>query len=97
MSRGKYSLAYKYWPEGYEHSFNCYGEEPAPWAGSVNEPNRTFDEKTMFGNYDEEGYDYYGYSAFDENGEYISSGNGIDRAGFTEMDYLMNVDGGYND
>jgi hypothetical protein len=92
MSRGKYSLAYKVWPDGYQHIFNCFGEEPAEWAGRANEPNRTYDEKTMFGNYDEEGYDYYGYSAF-AGGNYIGIGQGIDRAGYTENDYLLNVDG----
>jgi hypothetical protein len=40
----------------------------------------------VFGNYDEEGYDMYGYSAFDANGVYVQ--DGVDRAGYTEMDYL---------
>ena len=89
MSRGKYSvLAYKEWPEGYEFKYNCYGKEPAPWTKEMIDAGETFDEKTMFGNYDEEGYDSYGYSSFDADNNYIGCGSGIDRVGYTEMDYL---------
>lgn len=89
MSRGKYSvLAYKEWPKDYEFKYNCYGKEPEPWTAELKESGVIFDTKTMFGNYDEEGYDSYGYSAFDEDGEYVGIGDGIDRAGYTEMDYL---------
>lgn len=89
MSRGKYSvLAYKEWPKGYEFKYNCYGKEPEPWTKEMIDAGMTFNDKTMFGNYDEEGYDSYGYSAFDEDGEFVGHGDGIDRACYTEHDYL---------
>lgn len=89
MSRGKYSvLACKQWPEGYEYKFNCYGRIPEPWGQEDYDAGRPYDDKTMFGDYDEEGYDRYGYSAFDANGVFVGHGQGVDRAGWTEMDYL---------
>jgi hypothetical protein len=42
----------------------------------------------MFGGFDGEGYDSYGYSSFDSDGNYVGIGNGIDRAGCDEDDYL---------
>jgi len=93
MSRGKYSVeAYKDWGNGYEFKYNCYGQEPEPWTKEMIDAGMIFDEKTMFGNYDEEGYDMYGYSCFDADSNYVGSGDGIDRAGFTEYDYLTLVD-----
>lgn len=84
MSRGKYSvLAYKRWPAEYEYKYNCYGEEPEQWK-----PAPYYNSLTMFDNYDEDGYDKYGYSAFDLEGNFTGHGDGIDRAGYTEMDYL---------
>lgn len=89
MSRGKYSVkAYKDWGNDYEFKYNCYGQEPEPWTKEMIDAGAVFDEKTMFGNYDEEGYDNYGYSCFDVNNNYVGCGNGIDRAGYTESDYL---------
>lgn len=89
MSRGKYSvLAYKEWPKGYEFKYNCYGQLPTEWNQEVFNSGVSYDEKTMFDNYDEEGYDSYGYSAFYDDGSYAGIGNGVDRAGYTEMDYL---------
>lgn len=89
MSRGKYSvLAYKEWPKGYEFKYNCYGKEPAPWTKEMIDAGEAFDDKTMFGNYDEEGFDHYGYSSFDEDGTFVGHGDGVDRAGYTEYDYL---------
>ena len=38
---------------------------------------------------DDEGYDSYGYSDFDENHEYVGAGNGVDRAGYTESEYMQ--------
>jgi hypothetical protein len=46
-----------------------------------------WDERVHFADYDSEGYDSYGYSAFLENGEYIGDGQGVDRDGYTEHDY----------
>lgn len=47
-----------------------------------------YDEELHYPNYDHEGYDSYGYSAYDEDGKYVGIGNGIDRHGWTEDDYL---------
>lgn len=85
MSVGKYSVdGYKYWPDDYEYKYNCYGKEVEPWQGGEN-----YNSLTMFDNYDEEGYDYYGYSAFDKDGKFVGHGDGVDRVGMTERDYLQ--------
>ena len=95
MSRGKFSvLAYKKWPEGYEFKFNAYGNEPEPWNDKIEASGVDYDSLTMFANYDEDGYDSYGYSAFDIGGNFVGHGDGVDRAGWTETDYLLNRDGG---
>lgn len=85
---GKYSvLAYKHWPDDYEYGFNAYGKEPEDWNPEVQ--NRSeYNSIAMFPNYDEEGYDSYGYSAFDKNGDFVGHGEGVDRAGYTESDYM---------
>lgn len=83
MSRGKYSLEYKHWPEGYEHKYNSKGELPEEWK-----PSPDYCAETMFDSCDEEGYDRYGYSSYDAEGNFVGVGDGIDRAGWTEMDYL---------
>lgn len=89
MSRGKYSvLATKHWPKGYEYKYTCYGTLPEPWTQEMIEAGEVFNDKTMFGDYDEEGYDRYGYSAFDADGNFVGHGQGVDREGWTEMDYL---------
>jgi hypothetical protein len=91
MSRGKYSLAYKDWGDDYEYKYNCYGRLPEPWTDEMRESGVTFNRETMMDGYDEEGYDYYGYSAFDRDGQYVgnlSGGSGVDRAGWTEFQYL---------
>jgi hypothetical protein len=84
MSRGKYSPALtREMIANREFGFNCYGETPAEWAGG-----EAHDTKTMHDCYDSDGFDYYGYSAFDIAGNYITTGEGIDRAGYTEFEYL---------
>ena len=35
-----------------------------------------------------QGFDSYGYSAFNEVGEFVGHGAGVDRLGYTENDYL---------
>ena len=55
------------------YRFNCYGEEPAPWTQEIADSGVQFDEKTMYGQYDPEGFDGYGYSAFDKDGNYVGS------------------------
>ena len=60
MSRGKYSpWCYNNRQKDTEYIYNCYGEVPAIWDKD------NYDEKLMFENYDSEGFDSYGYSAFE--------------------------------
>ena len=87
MSKGKYSPALSRADANRPYTAYCYNADrqipPALWhvAGD-------YDTRTHFANYDENGYDSYGYSAFDIHGNYIGIGEGIDRNGYTEMDYL---------
>jgi hypothetical protein len=85
MSRGKYSPNL---PRDKEFIYNCYGKVPAEWSKEIADSGVAYDEKTMFDNYDDEGYDRYGYSAFDCDGNYVGIGDGVDRNGYTEMEYL---------
>lgn len=92
MSRGKYSpWCYNNRQKDTEYIYNCYGEVPAIWDKD------NYDEKLMFENYDSEGFDSYGYSAFDEDGKYVGIGSGIDRYGYTENDYLSMSDDKFED
>ena len=86
MSRGKYSPAWV----NKECIFNAYGKTPVPC-------NEEYDEKTMFADYDDEGYDGYGYSTFNAEGEYVGIGRGIDRNGYTETEYLQMSDHEWED
>lgn len=88
MGVGKYSPHCPHANTGYEFKFNCYGKEPAPWSLELKAAGVEYDTKTMFGDYDSEGYDSYGYSCFDADGEYIGLGEGVDRAGKTELEYM---------
>ena len=87
MSQGKYSPSL---PNLGEECFvfNCYKQEPTPWTAELQASGVVYDEKSMFGNYDSEGFDRYGYSAFDAEGNYVGIGDGIDRLGYTEFEYL---------
>lgn len=84
MSQGKYSPVCPHAREDYDYVFNCYGKPVAAYRAGDE-----YDEKTMFGNYDDEGFDSYGYSCFDEDGNYVGIGDGVDRLGYTEYDYLV--------
>jgi hypothetical protein len=86
MSRGKYSPNL---PNLGEDSFvfNADGQVPAPWKGGDE-----YDQRTMFAQYDSEGFDRYGYSAFDADGTFVGTGNGVDRNGYTEYEYLTMSD-----
>lgn len=85
MGQGKYSPCCPHARDDkYEYKFNCRGEIPPPYDHTRD----VYDEQIHFGNYDDEGYDSYGYSAFDSNGVYLGIGEGVDRLGYTEMDYL---------
>lgn len=86
MSQGKYSPTV-YGKEFGPFNFNCYGKEPAAW-NPENSNNVEYDEKTMFTGYDSEGYDSYGYSAFYADGSYAGVCNGVDRNGYTELEYM---------
>lgn len=88
MSRGKYSPA---WVDGKEYAYNCYGQLPAPYNGNCEE----WDEKTMWADYDDEGYDRYGYSAFDADGNF-TPGRGVDRLGYTEFEYMVMTEEEFN-
>lgn len=92
MSRGKYS------PNRVGNGpyiYNAYGELPLPWNKEVEEQGVQYDERTMFANYDADGYDSYGYSCFDSDGVYVGIGSGVDRNGYTELDYLVMSDDDY--
>ncbi|WP_407308154.1 hypothetical protein [Acinetobacter sp.] len=80
MSRGKYSPTASKQFEPFDR--NSKGElPPATWPEG-------YDEKVHFANYDANGFDSYGYSAYDAHGTYVGIGEGVDRDGYTEMDYL---------
>jgi hypothetical protein len=89
MSKGKYSPALSRADANRPYTAYCYNADrqipPTTWvAGNT---------RIHLANYDENGYDSYGYSAFNADGDYIGIGEGIDRNGYTEMDYLgMNDD-----
>lgn len=86
MSTGKYAPFCPYANTGYEFKYNCYGD---PVTFDFNNGNmKDYDQKLHYDNYDEEGFDSYGYSCFDKDGNYVGCGEGIDRCGYTEMDYL---------
>jgi hypothetical protein len=84
MSQGKYSPVLVVKPR----NFNCYGKVPAPWSLELEKAGVVYDEKTMFADFDDEGYDSYGYSSFDSGGNFVGFGQGVDRQGYTELDYL---------
>jgi hypothetical protein len=90
MSKGKYSPTVLKTASYYEQNFiyNAKGEiPPDTWE--------RFNPETHFGNYDKEGYDSYGYSAYDKDGKYVGVGEGVDRNGYTETDYLLMTDDEY--
>lgn len=86
MSKGKYSpTVYNRKSNDATFEFNCFGQPVVEYVGEYN-------EQTMFGNYDSEGYDSYGYSAFDADKNYVGPGNGVDRNGYTEDQYMCMSD-----
>jgi hypothetical protein len=96
MGTGKYSPTTPHCNKGFEFfKFNCYGETPIPF-----EDDNTDNRILSFAGYDNEGFDSYGYSAFNIDGDFVGHGMGIDRHGHTEDDYLLDsINGGdlYND
>lgn len=90
MSYGKYSpTLIKKGP----HIYNAYGKIPEDYDHTIDK----FDEKIHLANYDEDGYDRYGYSAFHADGSYAGIGDGIDRDGYTENEYLREYTENYDD
>ena len=83
--QGKYSPTLTKKHLTHQYIYNCRGEIPTSYTFGID----TWDEQSMFGFYDHEGFDMYGYSSFDENGNYVGCGNGIDRDGYTEFDYQL--------
>jgi len=89
MSKGKYSptcISLECKPR--EFIYNALKQIPPEFTPGTGE----YDTKIHFPNYDEDGYDSYGYSAFNANGEYVGIGSGVDRNGLTEWDYLAMSD-----
>jgi hypothetical protein len=82
MSRGKYSPNLPLKQES-DFCFNAKGQIPEEY---IRRPD--YNEETMADNYDDEGFDRYGYSAYDKGGNYAGIGRGIDRNGYTEFEYL---------
>jgi len=86
MSLGKYSP----WCYGNkspsEHIYNAYGEVPIEYD------KQNYDHTTMYSGYDSDGFDSYGYSGFDIEGNATDIGQGIDRYGYTENEYLSMSD-----
>lgn len=97
MSKGKYSPTV-YSPtvchndKDEQFDKNCYGQPCADWSTSCLEAGVEYNERTMFGNYDSEGFDSYGYSAFDIKQNYVGIGSGVDRNGYTAYEYLVMSD-----
>lgn len=93
MSKGKYSPTV--WNDKKDRKFdrNCFGNLPEEYTGDKS----TYNEQTMFADYDDEGFDRYGYSCFDEDGVYVGLGSGVDRRGYTEFDYLCMSDDEFED
>lgn len=84
MGQGKYSPVCPHANTNYDYHFNAKGEIPPSYDHKVD----TWNEEIHFGDYDSDGYDRYGYSAYDANKRFVGTGNGIDRLGNTEMDYM---------
>ena len=85
MSIGKYSpnRPNTAWPRS-DFIYNCYGDIPPEW----DKTKGPLDEKIHISGFDSNGFDCYGYSSFDEDGNYVGLGEGVDRNGYTELDYL---------
>lgn len=90
MSKGKYSPSLTRKDCDRPYTAYCYNADkqipPETW------PLGGYESRIHLANYDENGYDSYGYSAFDIDGNYVGIGEGIDRWGYTEWDYLAMSD-----
>jgi hypothetical protein len=88
MSYGKYSPTLPRHER--EFIYNAKGEIPTEWNPEMKAAGIEYDTETMFGNYDSDGFDSYGYSAYNANGDYIGIGQGVDREGLTENEHFEN-------
>ena len=88
MTIGKYSPAVgkenKYY-EDREFVHNAKGQR-----GPFVFDKGSYNQEDHFANYDHEGFDFYGYSAYDSDGKFVGVGNGVDKFGYTEDDYMCN-------
>lgn len=86
MSQGKYSPRAPNTGNhiNYEFKYNCHGEIAPHYH-----PADQYVSALHFTNYDEEGFDAYGYSAFYRSGIFAGHGCGIDRLGYTENEYMV--------
>lgn len=91
MSKGKYSPAMTREqinrPDS-DYIYNADGQIPPEWTLELEAKGVEYDQRLHFANYDKDGYDTYGYSAFDANGNYVGEQRGVDRWGYTEDEYL---------
>lgn len=93
MSKGKYSpIVYGRNHAHTDFEYNARGEK-VEWKKDSGVP---YNEELHFNDYDQEGYDSYGYSAYLEDGTFVGHGQGVDRNGYTELDYLAMSDDEYN-
>ncbi len=87
MSQGKYSPRCPHAKDNaYVYNRNCHGQEITDRTMGL---NTRYDDKLHFPNYDDEGFDSYGYSAFNKDGKFVGHGLGVDRLGYTEEDYIF--------
>jgi hypothetical protein len=99
MTRGEYSpsLWSQQRPPDYDRSkdyiYNCYGEIPPERPSD----SSLYDEKLHMSGYDYAGFGEYGYSGFNSEKNYIGFSNGVDRWGYTELDYMSMTEDDYED
>ena len=87
MSKGKYSPSLYKTRLTKDFNYNAHGKIP---PSSQEEGH--FKADIHMDGHDSDGYDRYGYSSLDEYGNFIGFGEGKDRLGYTEMDYLSMSD-----
>ena len=95
MSKGKYSPALTRKEADRPYTDYCYNADkqiPPEWTLEMRDSGMKFDERIYMAHYDENGYDSYGYSAFDADGNYVGHMDGVDRWGYSEWDYLAMTD-----
>jgi len=95
MSKGKYSPSLTCQQTSRSYRDYCYNADkqiPPVWTLEMKERGEIYNTRLYFADYDADGYDSYGYSAFDADGNYVGIGGGIDRWGYTEDDYLWMSD-----